>query len=200
MLISLSSCPFSHATKVACLLLISFEECISEALKGLLDISGLQGADLEEFKTDASSECHAVLGTYCNTVLQINFIGNNDTEKGTTLILLLDLLEPLSEEMECVRVGNIVNQHDHVSFSEYLEGNLLEDVLSSNIDKMKLDPLIRLSLNIYILDIVFAALSHHIIVIECLLADLIDKAGLPHCWLSCYDHSCTQNRHILILF
>jgi hypothetical protein len=102
--------------------------------------------------------------------------------------------------MECVWVGNVVNQHNHVCLAQKLKSDLFEDVLSGYINQMKLYSLIRFALNGYFLDIVLATLSHHIVVIEGLFADLIDKACLSHGWLTRYDHSCTQYRHILIYY
>ena len=102
--------------------------------------------------------------------------------------------------MESVGVSDIIDQHYHVGFAEELKGDLLEDVLPSDIDQVKLYALVRLTLNWYLLDVVLAALSHHVVVVEGLLANLVDEASLADCGLTRYNHSRTQYRHILILF
>jgi hypothetical protein len=56
--------------------------------------------------------------------------------------LLLDPLKPLSEEVERVGVCHIIDQHYHIGFPEKFEGDLLEDVLTSDIDEVKLHTLV----------------------------------------------------------
>ena len=114
--------------------------------------------------------------------------------------MLLDPLEPLSEKVEGIGVSHIIDQHYHVGFPEEFKGDLLEDVLPSDVDEVKLYALVRLPFNGYLLDVILAALGHHVVVVEGLLANLVDEASLADCGLTRYDHSRTQYRHILILF
>ena len=44
---------------------------------------------------------------------------------------------PLSQKVESVRVSNIIYEQDKISFTKKFKGNLLENILSGNIYKMK---------------------------------------------------------------
>ena len=123
-------------------LLISTEEHLSKALEGIFNIFRLQGADFKEFETDALSESQAVLRTHSYSVFNIYLVCNYYTHKRTTLIVLLDSLEPLSQQVECIRVCNVIDKHDQISLAKKLKGDLLEDILSGDIDQVKLYSLI----------------------------------------------------------
>ena len=47
---------------------------ISHALEWIVDVLALQGADLEELEPNALCEGETVLGSHCDTILQVNFV------------------------------------------------------------------------------------------------------------------------------
>ncbi len=67
--------------------------------------------------------------------------------------------------METVRVSHVVNKYYLICLSKQIKSNLFENVLSSDVKQVQLYwevCFVRLDL----LDVVLAALGHHIIVIE----------------------------------
>ena len=55
---------------------------------------------------------------------------------------------------------------------------------------MQLDPfVVILFIKLDILNVVFTALSHHVLVVELLVNSLVHKAGFSHCRFSCDDYS-----------
>jgi hypothetical protein len=98
-------------------LLVLCKEHVSKAVERLLDVAPLQSGNFEKLKTDASCECHAVLRSYCDSVLQICLICNYYSSQLSSLILLLNALKPLSQEVEGVRISHIVDQHNEVGFT-----------------------------------------------------------------------------------
>lgn len=133
-----------------------------------------------------------------SSVLKIYLVGDNHSHQWTALILLLDTLQPLSEQSESVRVSHVVDQHNQVGFTQQLKGDLFEDVLTSYVNEVQFHSLIRLGFYWDLLDVILTALSHHVVVVECLLTDLIDQACLSNCRLTRYYDSCTQYRHFFL--
>lgn len=132
----------SHVHQIVSLLLVPSVEHISEALEGIVDILCLKSANFEEFEADTFCESQTVLGTHSDSVFDVNFVSDDNSHKWAALVVLLDSLQPLSQKVECVRVGNVIDQHNEVSLSEQLESDLLEDVLPSNIDQVKLHTIV----------------------------------------------------------
>lgn len=60
---------------------------------------------------------------------------------------------------------------------------------------MELHSLVRFGLDRNLLDVVLTTLGHHVVVIEGLLANLVDKASLADGWFPRHYHSGSQNRH-----
>jgi hypothetical protein len=153
--------------------LISSEENFGKALEWILHTFALEGTDFKEFESDTLGKGETILRPDSNSILQIDLGSNNNSHKWLALILLLDSLEPLSEEMESIRISYIINQHNEICFAKELKSNLFENILTSDVNKVQFNSLIRFSLNWNLLDVVFATLSHHVIVVEVLLANLI---------------------------
>ena len=153
--------------------MISSEKYFGKALEWILHTFALEGTDLEELESDTLGKSKTILRPDSNSILQIDLGSNNNSHKWLALILLLDSLEPLSEEMESVRISYIINQHNEICFAKELKSNLFENILTSDVNKVQFNSLIRFSLNWNLLDVVFATLSHHVIVVEVLLANLI---------------------------
>ena len=83
--------------------------------------------------------------------------------------------------MESIWVSNIIDKHNEVSLSKELECNFLEDVLSSDVNAVEFDSVIWVFLvENDILDVVFAALGHHVLMVKLAFDGLIDKAGLSN--------------------
>ena len=100
-------------------------------------------------------------------------------------ILLSNTIIPLLEQMERVLVGHIVDEDDHVGFAKQLECDLLKNVLTSNVNTVQFDTLVRvLLIKLYVFDMIFATLRHHVLVIELPVNSLIDQASFTNCWLS----------------
>jgi hypothetical protein len=137
------------------------------------------------------------LGSHGNSVIDVNFVSDNYSHQRTALVVLLDSLEPLSKQMECVWISNVIHQHDQVCLAEKFKCDLLEDVLPCNINQVKLYTIVRLALNRDLFDIVFAALSHHVVMVKALFADLVHQACLANSWFSCNNHTCSQDRHFI---
>jgi len=153
--------------------LISSEKYFGKALEWILHTFALEGTDLEKLESDTLGKSKTILRPDSNSILQIDLGSNNNSHKWLALILLLDSLEPLSEEMESIRISYIINQHNEICFAKELKSNLFENILTSDVNKVQFNSLIRFSLNWNLLDVVFATLSHHVIVVEVLLANLI---------------------------
>ena len=153
--------------------MISSEKYFGKALEWILHTFALEGTDLEKLESDTLGKSKTILRPDSNSILQIDLGSNNNSHKWLALILLLDSLEPLSEEMESIRISYIINQHNEICFAKELKSNLFENILTSDVNKVQFNSLIRFSLNWNLLDVVFATLSHHVIVVEVLLANLI---------------------------
>lgn len=171
--------------------MILAEEHLCKALEWVFYVLCLQSADLKELETDAFSKGHAVLRTHCYSVFKINFVCNNYSCQLSTLVLLFDSFKPLSQEMESIWVSYIIHQHYKICLSKKFKGDFLEDVLAGNINEMKFDLLIGFALNVHLLDVIFAALSHHIVMIEGSFHDLIYETSFTNSWLSGNDNSCS---------
>ena len=81
-------------------------------------------------------------------------------------VLLLDAVVPLSEQVEGVWVGHVINKNDLVHFAQQIKSNLLEDVLARDVNQVELCGTVSPILGWHGLDLVFAALSHHVVVVE----------------------------------
>ena len=84
-----------------------------------------------------SSEGLAILSSDLWSAFQINFIGDNDTWQLFAFILVFNTVMPLSQKVESVRVSNIIYEQDKISFAKKFKSNLLENILSGDIYKMK---------------------------------------------------------------
>lgn len=156
------------------LLLILSEEHVGKAVERLFYVAPLQRRYLEKLKSYAFSECHAVLWSHCHSILKINLIGDDNASKVPAWILLLDAFQPLPQQVECVRVGYVIDQHYHVCLAQQLERYLLEYVLPRYVNEMKFNSLVSFALDANFLDVVFAALGHHVVVVEGTLDHLVD--------------------------
>ena len=117
-------------------------EHLCEAFEWILNVLGLKSAYLEEFEADALGKCETVLRSHRDSVFNIDFVGDDHSHERPALVVLLDALQPLSQKVECIGVGYVINQHDQVCLTEKLESDLLEDVLTGNVDEVELDTLI----------------------------------------------------------
>ena len=166
-----------------------------QSLERLINALTLKRAHLEELQAKFVGECLTILRADDNSVLQIDFVGDQDTGE-VALILLSDAFVPLLEEMECVLVGGVVDEDDHVCLSQQFKCYFLEDVLTSNINTVQLDAFVRVFLvQLDVLDVVLAALSHNILMLERLVHSLVDEASFANCRLAGHYHSRSQNRH-----
>ena len=127
------------------LVLIPLGEHSGQRLKRLINALTLKRAHLEEPQAKFVGERRTILRADNNSVLQIDFVGDQDARE-FALILLSDAFVPLLEEMECVLVGGVVDEDDHVRLSKQFECYFLEDVLTSNINTVQLDALVRVLL------------------------------------------------------
>lgn len=119
------------------------------------------------------------------SVLKVDLVRNNHTGQLLVAILLLDAIVPLSQKMECILIGNIIHKHDQVSLAKQLESNLLEDVLTGDVDTVQLDSLVVvLLIQLDVLHMVLATLGHHVLMVERLVDGLVHEAGLAHSWLT----------------
>lgn len=178
------------------LLLVLGEEHVGKAVKRFFNVASLQRRHLEKLKTYAFSECHAILRPHCYSILKINLIGDDNASKVPSRVLLLDALQPLPQQVEGVRVGHVIDQHYHVGLAQQLERYLLEYVLPRYVNEMKFHSLVSFALDVDFLDVVLAALRHHVVVVEGALDDLVDQGGLADGGLACYDNSRSQDGHI----
>lgn len=80
--------------------------------------------------------------------------------------MLLDTVVPLPEQVEGVRVCHVVNKHDLVHLAQQVKSDLLEDVLTRDVNQVKLSGTVSPIVGWHGLDLVFAALSHHVVVVE----------------------------------
>ena len=92
---------------------------------------------------------------------------------------------PLLQKMEGILVGDIVYKHNKVGLTEKFKSDLLKDILPSNVDAVELDPLVGILLiKSNVLDMVFTALGHHILMVEVLINGLVNEASFANCWFS----------------
>ena len=169
-------------------LFISICEHFSKGFEWLINTFALQGAHLKELKTNWLGEGLAIIRSYHRAVLQINLVSDNNSTQGFASILLTDTIIPLLQKMECVLVSDIVYKHNKVGLSEEFKSDLLKDILSSNVNAVKLDPLVGIFLiEGDVLDVVLTALGHHVLMIEVLVNGLVNKAGFANCWFSSDD-------------
>ena len=141
-------------------------EHASEGLEGLLDAFALHGRRLEELKSNGVGKASTILRVDGGTLTQIHFVGEDDALELATLILLFDALVPLAQEVEAIGVGHIVDEDDLISLAKQIKGDLFENVLASNVDQVQLHAAVRLVFGLDVLDLVFAALGHHVVVVE----------------------------------
>ena len=105
------------------------------------------------------------------------------------MVLLLDAVVPVLQESEALLVCSIVDKHDLVGLAKQVQSDVLEDVLSSDVDHVELDVGVAAPLNRHLLERVFAALSHHVIMVEVALAVLVDDLGLADAVFAGDDHA-----------
>lgn len=154
-------------------LLVLAEEHLSKALEGVFEVLGLQSADLEELETDALGKGQSVLRTHCHSVLEVDLVSNHHASQLLALVLLLNALQPLTQKVESIWVGYVVDQHHQVGFPKKFKGDFLENVLACDVDQMEFNSLVRLALDGHLLDVVLAALGHQVVVVEGALHDLV---------------------------
>lgn len=160
-----------------------------ECLEWVLNISALHGRHLEELKSDRVREALSVLAWHCTALRQVDLVGNDNTSELSARILLLDALVPLSEQVEGVWVGHVVHQANLVGLAQQIKGDLLENVLPSNVDKVQLHTVVGAALRLDLLDLVLAALGHHVVMVELVLQVLVDYLSLSYSGFSRDHHS-----------
>ena len=106
---------------------------------------------------------------------------------------------PLPEELERVWVGAVVDKNDLIRFAKKVECDLLEDVLSSDVDQVKLNDGIRFLFDWHVLDAILTSLRHHVIMVKVLLCELVNDLCLSNGWFSRYYNSGSQNRHFVLI-
>ena len=121
-------------------LFVSVLDHSCDCLETIIDASVVLGRDLTELKTDLLGEGHTVLSSNDSAVFEIYLVGDNNTSDILTFVGLHDLLVPVSEELECVLVGNIVDKNEHIGVAHQLVGDFLENILTCHIDAMELNP------------------------------------------------------------
>lgn len=141
-------------------LLVLIKVNVSQSIERVFDVLALEGTDFEELKTNTFCEGTTVLGTYCNPILQVDLVSNNNSYELLAWVLLLNSLKPLSQKVEGVWVCYIVHKHDQVGLAKKFKGDFLEDVLTRNVNQMQLNSLVRLAFNRDFFDVVFATLCH----------------------------------------
>jgi hypothetical protein len=114
-------------------------EGLGEHLEWSVDISALESAHLAEFKTDSHGEGLSVLWTDLDSAFEVHLVGDDDARQLLTLVLLFDASVPVLEQAERLLVRGVVHQHHLVRLAQQVEGDVLEDVLASNVDHVQLD-------------------------------------------------------------
>jgi hypothetical protein len=76
-----------------------------------------------------------------------------------------------------------------VGLAQQVEGNFLKDVLTRNVNEVEFDRAVGAALRFDFLDKVFAALGHHVVVVESVTEVLVDNLGFAYCGLSRNHHS-----------
>ena len=176
-------------------LFIAVSEHLSKGLKRSIDALSLKCAHLEELETNLVREGLPILRSNHDAVLEVNLIGNENATK-LLPVLLPDAIVPLLEQTEGVLVGHVVDEHHEVGLAEQLERNLFENVLSRDVNAVQLHFLVRVFLvQLHLLDVVLAALRHHVLVIEGLIDCLVYEASFSDSWLSCNYNARPKNRH-----
>jgi hypothetical protein len=56
----------------------------------------------------------------------------------SAVVLSLNAFVPLTEQVEAILVGDIVDKHYLVCLMQQVEGDLLEDVLTSDVEQVQL--------------------------------------------------------------
>eukprot|EP00353_Schmidingerella_taraikaensis_P010184 CAMPEP_0185579530 /NCGR_PEP_ID=MMETSP0434-20130131/15114_1 /TAXON_ID=626734 ORGANISM="Favella taraikaensis, Strain Fe Narragansett Bay" /NCGR_SAMPLE_ID=MMETSP0434 /ASSEMBLY_ACC=CAM_ASM_000379 /LENGTH=174 /DNA_ID=CAMNT_0028197571 /DNA_START=206 /DNA_END=727 /DNA_ORIENTATION=- len=164
-------------------------EGVGEDFERLVDVAALQRAHLAEFKTDAHREGLSILRRHLQFGLSVDLVSDDDTRQLLPLVLLLDARVPVLEQAERFLIRGIVNQHHLVCLAKQVKSDVLEDVLSGDVDHVELAEGVRLALDGHFLEGVLAALRHHVVVIELLFDVLVDDLRLAHARLSCHYDS-----------
>ena len=82
---------------------------MSECFEWLLESSALERAYFKELESNCLSEGLAVFRSDDSLLLEVDLVCDNDTSQVPSLVLLFDALEPLSEELEGIGVGDVVD-------------------------------------------------------------------------------------------
>ena len=90
--------------------------------------------------------------------------------------------------MERVWVCHIIHENDLVCFAKQVEGDFFKDVLTSNIYNVKFHRAVTSSLRLDFLELVLAALSHHVVVVKVVVKRLVDDLGFTDSWFSRNNH------------
>ena len=167
---------------------------MGEGFEWLFDSLALESAHFEKFKSHLLSKSGAVSCGHLRPGIQINFIGDDDSCQLFAAILALDSIVPLPEEMECIWVGNVIDQHNQISFAKELKSNFLKDVLASDVYQVEFNLVVGVFfIQSYILHMVLAALGHHVLMVELLLHGLVHQTSLSHGRLSGHNDSSSKN-------
>ena len=67
--------------------------------------------------------------------------------------------------------------------------NFFEDVLSSDVEEVEFDTIVSTVFNRHLLDLIVDTLSHHVVVVELLVDNLLDELGFTGGGFTCYNNS-----------
>ena len=112
---------------------------LRQSLERLLNVLALHGTALKEFKADLLGELLAIMRVDHLSRLQVCLVRYDNAGEVAALVLLLYLLVPRSQQIERVGVCAVVDQYNLVSLAHEVVSDLLENVLTSDVDHVKLN-------------------------------------------------------------
>ena len=102
---------------------------------------------------------------------------------------------PVLQQAERLLISGVIDKHHLVCLAQQVKRDILEDVLASDVNHVQLDQSVAPAWDGHLLESVFASLSHHVVVIELLLHELVNDLGFSHARLARNYDSRSQNRH-----
>ena len=97
--------------------------------------------------------------------------------------------------MEWVRICHIIHKYNLTSFAQEVESNFFEDVLARDVNQMQFYWAVATLFRLYVFDLVFAALSHHVIVVKSISQVLMNDLSFTYGRFTSNDNTGAQSGH-----